>query len=1102
MFEKFKNKFKLSTNNAFYTFIALSLILSVVISLLLVGSRTNQTIRDLQSKSLDVESGLTTSYFTLFIETKTQILKDIASQPILSNAVMGSNTSKARLQDYLQDYKILGKTENIAIVNILQEVVYSSDKSLTEVILAQPTWMSKLIEDELKMAVILNQFAKNDLFTIAVPIKYNNLSEGVLIVQFSLPITLLLPQEKHTSRYKFTLKGPWVDYSNLNNNEDYISISQRKIGSTGIELSYFIARDAIADKVTDFMQDIATSLILSLTLSSCALLIFGRHLLLNPFKLLESSQEAIKLSEARYELAVRGSNDGIWDWDIVTDKIYFSPRVRVLLGYDEDDEHALPDSVGTFYKLIHSDDINNNNEQIKSLLVHNIPYNIEYRLKTKTGLYRYFNAKGMVLRDEHNKAIRMAGSITDITEQKLSQEALKKAKEQNDLLAQAIESCNVGISIADANKPGLPLVFLNAEFEKITGYTKAEMLGKNCRALQGPNTSHKAIEVIKNTINTFQTKRIEILNYKKDGTAFWNNLLISPVFNEQKKLIAFVGIQQDITKSIADKKLLLEAKAAAEQANEAKSEFLASMSHEIRTPMNGVLGMLNLILDSHLNEKQQYQVNIALNSATSLLNIINDILDFSKVDAGKLELDEVEFDLSAMLSDFTEAAATQADSKNIELLLDTTNIEDSLVIGDAGRLRQILTNLVNNALKFTHIGEVKVTAKLTPIDDSNQMQLYCQVKDTGIGISKEQQSKLFKSFSQVDSSTTRKYGGTGLGLAIVKKLCNLMQGNVFVQSEENKGSTFSFEILLTKSENAQKIVSPIDISAKHMLVVCSHSSQSAILEKQLLKWGAKVSVCSSATQAQLLFQQQSKQQTDRFEMVFIDVSLSDSDGYSLGKSLNHLANKPPAKLILMAPINNYENYNLNENHVFCTVLAKPIINKNLINVFANYLVPKEDSIDDTLLSNTNAVQTLTHKDIIWGSNIRILLAEDNKVNQIVACTALNKMGINAIDIAENGQQAIELLSQNSGSVPYSLILMDCQMPIMDGYQSTQYIRANEVDKNCKPITIIAMTANAMVGDRAKCLDAGMNDYISKPIDQYVLFEKLLHWLPHTLKENN
>ncbi len=331
------------------------------------------------------------------------------------------------------------------------------------------------------------------------------------------------------------------------------------------------------------------------------------------------------------------------------------------------------------------------------------PFGVECRIKTRQNSYRYFWLKGAAaLKD--GQAKRIVGSLSDITDQKLHQEALKKAKEQNDLLAQAIECANVGITIVDATKPELPIVFANKTFQQITEYGD-EVLGKNCRFLQGEHTQQQALDEIREAIIAHEFVKVELINYTKSGKAFWNSLQISPVFNEQNQLTAFVGIQQDITAAVEAKKELEQAKQAAEQGAQAKSEFLASMSHEIRTPMNGVIGMLSLLEDEHLSQTQLHKVSLAMGSAKSLLNLINDILDFSKIEAGKLELESLDFDVRALLGELVESVALQAQKKGLELILDVTQLEKPLVQGDPSRIRQIITNLISNAIKFTEQGE-------------------------------------------------------------------------------------------------------------------------------------------------------------------------------------------------------------------------------------------------------------------------------------------------------------------------------------------------------------------------------------------------------------
>ena len=389
----------------------------------------------------------------------------------------------------------------------------------------------------------------------------------------------------------------------------------------------------------------------------------------------------------------------------------------------------------------------------------------------------------------------------------------------------------------------------------------------------------------------------------------------------------------------------------AQEASTTKSQFLASMSHEIRTPMNGVIGMLNLLENEPLSSKQKKYTQVAKSSADSLLSLINDILDVSKIEAGKLDIEMIDFDIHHLFSEFTVSMSHRIQKANLKLIVDIDDLKETIVRGDPGRLRQILTNLVGNAIKFTQQGCINVTAKLTPaLSEDNQnddLILHCNVQDTGIGIAKDKLNQLFDSFTQADSSTTREYGGTGLGLSIVKQLCQLMKGDIEVSSDLNKGSLFSFSILLQKS-------------------MIPHTPKNS-------------------------------------------------------RSFNE-----------KSPIN----------------ASFPIRSK-------------------------------------------ILLAEDNKTNQLVAVGMLESLNLK-VDIAEDGQQVIELLKKHDSA--YSAILMDCQMPVMDGFTTTQKIRSGEAGKDICDIPIIAMTANAMQGDREKCLQAGMNDYVAKPINESVIYKTLSHWL--------
>jgi CheY-like chemotaxis protein len=328
-----------------------------------------------------------------------------------------------------------------------------------------------------------------------------------------------------------------------------------------------------------------------------------------------------------------------------------------------------------------------------------------------------------------------------------------------------------------------------------------------------------------------------------------------------------------------------------------------------------------------------------------------------------------------------------------------------------------------------------------------------------------------------------------------------MEGDIQVQSKENKGSNFSFNVVLKRSKNPQKVLPPIAMSSLNILIVCSNQTQSSILHKQFTKWGATAVISPSAKQAVKTCQQYIEKQNLCFDLIMIDMQLSDGDALTLSKTLDKEVDLMAAHVVLMTTGELNKQRDLYQASRFSAIVTKPIITQNLFKMLSTCFSGKQQSNNSLITKGLSDTQPLSSDDIVWDKSIRILLVEDNNINQIVASTTLKKIGINSIDIAENGQHALEYLKQTTSHNPYSLILMDCQMPVMDGYQATTHIRVNEAGSKNPPITIIAMTANAMVGDKAKCLQVGMNDYISKPIAQDILFKKLLKWLPYELKNN-
>jgi len=556
-----------------------------------------------------------------------------------------------------------------------------------------------------------------------------------------------------------------------------------------------------------------------------------------------------------------------------------------------------------------------------------------------------------------------------------------------------------------------------------------------------------------------------------------------------------IGINYDITEQIEFENHLKRARDDAEAGARAKAEFLAAMSHEIRTPMNGVLGMLNLLLRTDLDKEQHRRLLLAKNSADHLLTVINDILDFSKIDAGKLVIDADDFDLVQQIGDSVQGLSLRAQEKALELVVDVSDVRCSWVRGDAGRLRQILVNLIGNAIKFTEHGEVVVRCRQQV--DANAIHLAVAISDTGIGIAEENIASLFTAFSQVDASTTRRFGGTGLGLVISKKLCELMGGDISVSSSVGRGSCFTFDIWLQPAQAAPQTLSQTlpqrDLRGVDILVVDDSDTNRDVLGQQLAAQGATVTLAANAQDALEICERRSKANGVRvFDIGIVDMQMPGVSGAELGLRLLEDPRWSHLKLILMTA--QRDDALVLASRGFNTCLPKPVMPMELQACIARVLSNADaPGVSLPPLLHDPALQNRTGTP--WPANTRVLLVEDNPVNQDVAGLMLADFGIEA-DVAQNGREAIDKM-RAVATTPYALILMDCQMPEMDGFAASRAIRNGQAGEMHRDVMIIALTANAMEGDRERCLQAGMNDYLSKPLDDRALFNKLQQWLLRT-----
>jgi len=650
--------------------------------------------------------------------------------------------------------------------------------------------------------------------------------------------------------------------------------------------------------------------------------------------------------------------------------------------------------------------------------------------------------------------------------------------------------------------------YANNKFCEISGYQIEELIGQNHRiAKSGVHSTQFFTDIFK-VIAAGGVWQGEMCNKNKSGDYYWVNSTIVAFKNLEGKPQSYVAIRTDITeRKLAEAELVL-SKEVAEETLKSKSEFLASMSHEIRTPMNGVLGMLGLLLNTNLNQEQSHRARIAESSAQSLLTIINDILDFSKIEAGKLDLEMLNFNLPKMLGSFSESMAQMAQVKDLELILDTTRLLESDIIGDPGRIRQILTNLVSNAIKFTENGEVIIRANLHEYNEKHWM-LEFQIRDTGIGIPTKKQAKLFDAFSQVDASTTREFGGTGLGLSIVKQLCRLMQGDVTLKSEEGKGSTFFCNMIVEKTDQVSISMPRVDISNLNILIVDDNDTNLDVLHSQLLTWGSSVTEAKSGEQAlSICAERAACTHLPFFDLAIIDMQMPKMDGAELGKTLAMQPDYQSMKLVMMTSMNFQGDAKKLAQLGFSAYFPKPATTSDLfdsINVLAEggealeHADPLVTKHSLKSLNKNSPGQEVENKRQLWPEKTRVLLVEDNQINQLVATTILKENGLHA-DVAGNGIEALSSLTSAPLDAPFSVVLMDCQMPEMDGYECSQSIRAGKAGERNNEIPIIAMTANAMQGDKDKCLAAGMSDYLSKPINTIALLDKLQKWLKLPIKE--
>lgn len=839
---------------------------------------------------------------------------------------------------------------------------------------------------------------------------------------------------------------------------------------------------------------------------------------------------ALKESEERYRDLFENATDLIQSVDAEGHFLYVNRAWKETLGYDEAQVYQM-----TLFDILHPDCREHCQALFQKLLSGEKVERVETAFLTASGETVWVEGN-VNCRFEDGVMVATRGIFRNITEQKKAAEELERQNRRAQLLANLSLKIRESLDIAEILETTVTEIQALLKADRVLVYRfQPDGSGIISKEKTQPGIPSLLGEVIEDPC--FQEKyaqlysqgRVRVVSdVESEGLkpCYLELLqkvqvranLVVPLFLEQQlwglllahqcsgprqwqpfemellsQLANQIGIaltQAALLERERKRSLELEqARKAAEQAAQAKSSFLATMSHEIRTPMNALLGMTGLLLETPLNAEQRDFVETIRISGDALLTLINDILDFSKLEAGEMELEILDFDLRSCLEEVADLFAPTAHAKGLELAVLMPPEVPRYLRGDASRLRQILNNLVSNAIKFTHRGEVVIQAEVLQ-ETATHVHLRLSVRDTGIGIPAAAQSKLFQPFSQVDASTTRKYGGTGLGLAICKQLTELMGGTISLQSQEGQGSTFSVELTLERQPYVQQLAQPsarvpVDLQGKRLLVVDDNATNRKILRCQATAWGMVVEEAENAYQAMDKLRQAVREGRP-FPLAVLDMQMPEVDGETLGRWIKADPQLAETQLVMMTSLGLGEHSRRAAEIGFAAYLVKPVKQSRLQEALVMAL-GKSSGLSTSLLGIGPPLSQTTPMADRPLQSLRILLAEDNPVNQKVALRQLESLGYKA-DVVANGQEVLDLLQQ----VRYDLILMDCQMPVMDGYEATRRLRQQERRSGHRTV-VIAITANAMQEDRERCLQAGMDDYLSKPVLKEDLQRLLNHW---------
>ena len=692
----------------------------------------------------------------------------------------------------------------------------------------------------------------------------------------------------------------------------------------------------------------------------------------------------------------------------------------------------------------------------------------EHTVTRKNGTRRIVEDTVSLKRDRHGKPVGFIGIRRDCTERHLAAEKLRLSEERYRAILERIED---GYFEIDLSRKGR-YEYVNDAFCRITGYSREELIGQSYARFFDEETVKLLYDNYHHVYLTGEPLRaLEYSLIAKDGTKHFVEESVSLRKDASGAVVGFMGIRRDSTARKLAAQELAAAKESAEAANMAKSEFLANMSHEIRTPMNGIIGMTELALDTELTPYQIECLTTVRSSAESLLTILNDILDFSKIESRKLDLEQVPFSLESVVADTVKPLAVRAHQKGLELITDVPPEIPTLLVGDPLRLRQILTNLLGNAIKFTDRGHVMLSVREESLHD-RRVTLRFSVVDTGIGIPPEKHASIFEAFSQADGSTTRRFGGTGLGLAISSTLVRMMGGQIDVHSVPGEGSSFGFSIAFNLSADAAMPLRTSRLHRVRALIVDDNSVNRSIFEAQLLRWGMQPVAASGGAEALAALTEASRAGAP-FRLVLLDAQMPGVDGFEVATTIAGRPDLAGITIMMLTSGGRYGDSAKCRELGIATYLSKPVKPSDLFDAICRALDGTSETHARRVAAPISSSEPVRQ--------LKILLAEDNVVNQRVAVGLLRRRG-HDVTVVSTGVEALEVLQTRT----FDVVLMDVQMPVMGGFEATAAIRAGEVESG-QHLRVVAMTAHAMSGDRERCLAAGMDGYLAKPIDPAALF---------------